>query len=155
MFPTAIPWKLVGIAAVVLIIGGLAWRCSYLGNKRDEAEKLVAALTSANTDNQAAIKTLRGALAEWRALGVTPEEAAVAVASMNEIQGLAAQLQQAIEKAKETDRAKPNCAAWLDTDFESACPGIARGLRDAAGGANRNRGGAGAGSEAPRPAPHR
>jgi hypothetical protein len=137
-----------GLALLLVIVGGVA-SCEHNRARAEHQQRLsvemqLAAAIDANASNQVTIGAQQRALEEWRSLGVTPEEAAIAVASMSEIRGLVAKLREAIEKAKEVDRAKPDCAALLGASIERMCPGIAAGLRraqdshkDAAGGSAR------------------
>lgn len=150
-----------GLALALLIACGAA-SCQSRRADSEHQQRLAvqSQLDTAVDANTSAIDTVNAqarALKEWRDLAVTPAEAATAVAALNEALRLSYELNKAIEEAKEKDRAKPDCEALLDADFERACPATARGLRDAAAGGHEDGDGRGAGAarEAHRPEAHR
>lgn len=123
------------LALALLVACGVAScqsrRADTEAEKRQAVESQLSTAIDANTSAIDTVNALRGALKEWRDLSVTPEEAAIAAASMGEIRALANQLRAEIEKAKGRDRAKPECGALLGANLERMCPGIAVGLRRA------------------------
>jgi hypothetical protein len=148
-----------GLILLLLVVSGFAGcerrRANAEHQQRVSVEMQLGAAVDANASNQVTIGAQQRALEEWRSLGVTPEEAAIAVASMGEVLGLVAKLREEIEKAKERDRAKPDCAALLGASIERMCPGVAAGLRRAQDGhENRDGGSARPGREAARGRAH-
>lgn len=124
-----------GLALLLLIVGTFAGCESHRADaeqqQRIAVESQLATAVDANTSAIDTINIQKRALDVWRGLGVTPEEAAFAIAAMNDVQRLAGELKAQIDKAKEIDRAKPDCGALLGASVERMCPGIAVGLRRA------------------------
>jgi hypothetical protein len=124
--------------------------------ERDSAEIARDTAVDANAGNLVTIETQRRALEEWRALRVTPEEAALAIAAHHALVDKVLEQAAELEKAKESDRARPDCEALLDADFERVCPATARGLRKyESRDQDRDGRGSGAGGEAAADRAHR
>jgi hypothetical protein len=153
-------WVCAALAAALLITGTFAG-CEHSNAKSARAERDAAELArdtavDANDSNQVTIATQRRALEEWRALQVTPEEAALAVAAHQALVDKVLEQAAELERAKESDSARPDCEALLDADFERVCPATARGLRKyESRHQDRDGGSAGAGREAAAEQSHR
>jgi hypothetical protein len=131
-------WICAGLLAALLLTGAFAG-CEHRNAKqaraaRDAVTAELSEATSANAEQLKTIETQSQALASWRSLGVTVDEAAAAVTSMNAYGETLKSIDEEFRKAKEKDRAIPDCAALLRVDLERVCPGIARSLRDSASG---------------------
>jgi hypothetical protein len=123
---------------------------------RDVAKAALETAVDANASNQVTIEAQGRALDQWMKLGDSPETVrALLVAAAKTIDESTKALA-AFLAAKEKDRANPECGALLGANLERACPGIARGLRSAAGGhENGPRRDPGAGAEAAPERDHR
>lgn len=121
--------KLYVVAAGAIASCLLLWRLHHVTGQRDAAEAALAIARGANQSNQTTIATQQRALGEWRALQVTPQEAAIAVALHEQLKASVLSLSEQLRKAKEQDRAKPACKALLETDVGAVCPAVSRELR--------------------------
>lgn len=140
---SVIPWKpFCGALGAALVIASLTagWQHSRANRATEKAKALeiaVSMLEGANKSNRTAIKSYQGAVASWRALVpiARPELAAQAAADRRELETLRAAADRA---ARESDSAKPQCAAVLAENFSVACPARAGRLRERAEGRGPN-----------------
>jgi phage repressor protein C with HTH and peptisase S24 domain len=142
-----------GLLIALAVTGGFAG-CEHSNAnaaraERDAANAALDTAVDANKSNQATIATQKAALDEWASLGLSPAEILQALKSVGDALKEAGRTLDAWQAEKEKERANPDCGAWLRASFQRACPGLARGLRNAASGhADGDGQGAGAGGEA-------
>lgn len=130
-------WVCAGLLGALIVTGGFAG-CEHVNAnaaraQRDAAEAARDTAVDANTSNQVTIEAQDRALDKWMKLGSSPEEVARLVTKTLTAANAAVTEATAVLKAKETERANPECAAVLGANLERACPAIARGLRHAGG----------------------
>lgn len=151
-----IPWKLVGIGAVILVIGGLFWHDRHVTKQLKASREYVALLKSANGANLGTIEMQSKALGEWKKIAA--DATAAAQEALNRAQKARADADRVLadsNRLKEIDRALPDCNALLSTNLERACPGIAYGLRHHASGEDGIRRSSGSGRAPPAIKPSR
>jgi hypothetical protein len=146
-------WVCVALFGALLITGGFAGCEHQAANaaraERDATRASLETAVDANGSLKATIDTQNAALDEWAKLGLSPSEILKALTSAALALKDADRKLDELQAAKEIDRANPDCDSWLRASFQRACPGLARGLRDTAGGhKDGNRPGPGAGGEA-------
>lgn len=116
-------------AALLLALGGLYWQTARL----DRAQENIAVLKATARDNAALVDAQNAAIADLNRIEgervVAMKAAGIRLAEL--ATNLAAERAKR-RKATETDYARPDCTAFLETDLASLCPAHAVGVRDAA-----------------------
>lgn len=145
------PYLIGGVAAVIVALGSFGG-CQYVRAeaavakaqketaKREGAEAARDKAIEANTSQQVTIEAQSAALDKWAKIGTSPDQVAALVQDLKRFSDQLAARAAANDKLKENDLAKPDCAALLAVSVQRACPGIAAGLRNYAGGHQNNPG---------------
>lgn len=127
------------VAAAALAGAGVqTLRLKAANASLSEANAEVNRLKDAAAGSERTIQTLQGSLTAIQAEG--DRQAAAAAAAAERAVRAAAERDRAraaLDAAKRTDYAKPDCAALLALDLASVCPAHADSLRKRAGGLSR------------------
>lgn len=127
----------IGIAvafAAVLTFGG----CEHMNANNLRAdnkvlEQSVKSFENSQKSNLKTIDVLKEKMKGWIDLATTSQAIKEAAAKAAEFEKENQKLSAQIRKREEKDYAKPECNKLFEIEFESACPGVADGMRERAG----------------------
>lgn len=121
-----------GIAIAFLAVLGYAkWQHHAAQSARAERDALkgqLGTVVDANASLTTTVEAQDAALKRWAALGLSPADAAAAIASAKSAQESANEAWGQLAALKDKDRALPDCIALLKISLRRRCPAIADGL---------------------------